>query len=85
MSRPTDNEDHASKEDQEIREGTDALKDIADEVEAEREESSGRTSLPSDEAEEAAQPPLEDRKDEDEVQPEDAGTVRVNPVVRPMM
>ena len=77
MSRPTENED------QEIREGTEALKDIAKDVEAEREKSSGKTSLPSDEAEEAAGPDLEGRQDAEDVAPEDEGVVPVNPAVRP--
>lgn len=77
MSGPTENE-----KDQ-VREGTETLKDIANEVEAERERSSGKTSLPSDEAEEAVEPPLKDRQDADEVLPEEEGTVPVNPAVRP--
>lgn len=68
---------------QEVREGTEALKDIAEEVEAEREKSAGKTSIPSDEAEAAAEPPLEDT--EHEVVPEDADTTRVHPPFRPMM
>lgn len=79
MSRPTEHEE------QEVREGTEALKDIAQEVEAEREQSAGKSSLPSDEAEEAAGPDLEGRKDPEDVAPEDEGTVPVNPVVRPMI
>ena len=79
MSRPTESEES------EVREGTNALKDIAEEVEAEREQSAGKSSLPSDEAEEAAEPLLEDSQDADEVLPEEAGTTRVHPPPRPMM
>lgn len=79
MSRPTESHD------QEIRKGTEALKDIAEDVEAEREKSSGKTSLPSDEAEEAAGPPLENPEDAEDVLPEERGTVPVYPPARPMM
>lgn len=77
MSRPTENNE------QEVREGTEALKSIAEDVEAEREQASGKTSLPSDEAEEAAEPLLEDRETSDGVLPEHMDTTPVHPPVRP--
>lgn len=79
MSRPSENEDQAT------REGTEALKDIAEDVAAEREQSGGKTSLPSDDVEEAAGPDLDSRTDPEDVPPEHEGTVPVNPAVRPMI
>lgn len=86
MSRPTE-----QSEQQQVHEGTETLKDIAAEVEAEREKSSGKTSIPSDEAEQAVGPPADAAKDphavdsEDPLSPEDEDTTPVLPPVRPMI
>lgn len=79
MSRPTE------QEEQEIHKGTEALKDIANDVEAEREKSAGKSSVPSDEAEQAVEPPLENPQDEDAHLPAESGEVPVHPPARPMM
>lgn len=77
MSRPTENEK------EEVREGTEALKDIADEVQAEREAGANPLGLEDDAEQDVTEPASDDQEGPEDGEGDARPAVPIIAVTRP--